>query len=100
MFELENESDFRTNVGNVCGRDLAEDLMCHSFYMDTYYQLPEEKQHQMYLDAEPHLTISDFKGVEKNLETLSAKYSRLEKKLNGLLHYFEENSIPVPEILQ
>ena len=27
---------------------------------DAYYQLSEEKRREMYLLAEPHLTISDF----------------------------------------
>jgi hypothetical protein len=40
--------------------------------MNTYYQLPDEKKKQMYLDAEPHLTLSYCK-VEKNLKVLSAK---------------------------
>lgn len=51
---------FRTTVGNVCGRDYAEALMGHGFYMDTYYQLSDEDKHQKYLSAEPYLTISDF----------------------------------------
>ena len=51
---------FRTTVSNVCGRDYAEALMGHGFYMDTYYQLSEEDKHQKYLSAEPYLTISDF----------------------------------------
>ena len=56
---------FRTVVGNICGRDYTEVLMGHGFYMDTYYQLPDEKKKQMYLDAESDLTISDFESVEK-----------------------------------
>ena len=87
---------FRTNVGNVCGRDYAEALMGHGFYMDTYYQLPDEKKTQMYLDAEPHLTISDTKAVEGNLKDLSAKYQTLESKMNGIMSYLERNSIPIP----
>lgn len=87
---------FRTNVGNICGRDYAEALMGHGFYMDTYYQLPEDKKKQMYLDAEPHLTISDFKEVEKNLKTLSMKYSELESKFNELKLYTKTKSIQVP----
>lgn len=87
---------FRTNVGNVCGRDYAEALMGHGFYMDTYYQLPEEKKTQMYLDAESQLTISDFKEVEKNIKTLSAKNTHLEEKFNDLLAYLRTNSIEVP----
>jgi len=41
----------------------------------------------MYLDAEPQLTISDFKQVEKNIKTLSMKYSELEEKFNELKQY-------------
>lgn len=91
---------FRTTVGNVCGRDYAEALMGHGFYMDTYYQLSEEKKRQMYLDAEPHLTISDFKEVEKNLKTLSMKFSELESKLNEFKQYAMTNSIAVPDSLK
>jgi len=87
---------FRTTVGNVCGRDYAEALMGHGFYMDTYYQLPEDKQRKMYLDAEPYLTISDFEAVEKNIKTLSAKNSQLEEKFNDLLQYLKTNKIEVP----
>ena len=88
---------FRTNVGNVCGRDYAEALMGHGFYMDTYYQLPDDKKTQMYLDAEPHLTISDAKAVEGNFKDLRAKYHTLESKMNGIMSYLEKNSIPVPK---
>ena len=87
---------FRTTVGNVCGRDYAEALMGHGFYMDTYYQLPDEKKKQMYLDAESQLTISDFKEVEKNLKELSVKNTQLEEKFNDLLQYLRTNSIEVP----
>ena len=89
---------FRTTVGNVCGRDYAEALMGHGFYMDTYYQLPDEKKKQMYLDAEPHLTISDFEAVEKNIQTISAKNTQLEEKFNDLLQYLRTNSIEVPNL--
>ena len=88
---------FRTNVGNVCGRDYAEALMGHSFYMDTYYQLPEDKKKQMYLEAEPHLTILDTQAVEQNLKTLSAKHSQLETKVDELMQYLRTNSIEVPK---
>lgn len=91
---------FRTTVGNVCGRDFAEELIGHRFYMDTYYQLTEEKKKQMYLEVEPHLTISDFETVEKNIKELSMKNSRLEEKFNNLLGYFEKNSIVIPEGLK
>lgn len=88
---------FRTTVGNASGRDFAEALIGHQFYMNTYYQLNDEKKREMYLEVEPYLTISDFKTVEKNIKIISAKYSKLEEKFNNLLTYFEEKSIRVPE---
>jgi len=88
---------FRTTVGNVCGRDFAEALIGHRFYMDTYYQLSDEKKYQMYLDAEPHLTISDSKSIENNFKSLSVKYQNLEDKVNDLMQYLRKNSINVPE---
>ena len=91
---------FRTTVGNVCGRDYAEALMGHGFYMDTYYQLPEDKKKQMYLDAEPQLTISDFKAVEKDMKVLSTKYQNLENKIDDLMAYLRTNSIDVPDFLR
>jgi integrase len=91
---------FRTTLGNACGRDYAEALMGHGFYMDTYYQLPEDKTKQMYLDAEAQLTISDFKEVEKNLKTLSMKYSELESKFNELKQYAMTESIKVPDSIK
>lgn len=91
---------FRTTLGNACGRDYAEALMGHGFYMDTYYQLPEEKKKQMYIDAEPHLTISDFKAVEKNIKTLSLQYSELEAKFNEFKQYAMTENIPVPDHLK
>lgn len=91
---------FRTIVGNVCGRDFAEELMGHGFYMDTYYQLSVEKRREMYLLAEPHLTVSDFKAVEKDMKILSTKYQNLENKVDDLMAYLRTNSIEVPEFLK
>jgi len=90
---------FRTTVGNACGRDFAEELMGHGFYMDTYYQVSVEKRQEMYLKAEPYLTISDFKAVEKDMKVLSTKYQNLENKVDDLMAYLRTNSIEVPEFL-
>jgi integrase len=90
---------FRTILGNVCGRDYAEALMGHGFYMDTYYQLPDEKKKQMFLDAEPQLTLSDFESVEKDMKVLSTKYQKLENKVDDLMAYLRTNSIEVPNFL-
>jgi len=88
---------FRTTVGNVCGRDFAESLIGHHFYMDTYYNLSSEKQREMYLKAEPYLTLSDSTKIERSLKEISEKHQELEAKFNGLLQYFKKNSIPVPD---
>lgn len=87
---------FRTTVGNILGRDFAEALIGHQFYMNTYYQLSDEKKREMYLAVEPHLTISDFVTVEKNIKKLSEKNSQLEEKFNDLLQYLRTNKIEVP----
>ena len=90
---------FRTTVGNAVGRDFAEALMGHGFYMDTYYQLPEEKKREMFLEAEPYLTISDFKTIETNLRNLSSTHSALENKVNGLIKYLINQSVHIPDNL-
>ena len=87
---------FRTTVGNASGRDFAEALIGHQFYMNTYYQLNDEKKREMYLEVEPCLTISDFKTVEKNIKRLSEKNTQLEEKFNDLLQYLRTNKIEVP----
>ena len=90
---------FRTTVGNVCGRDFSEALLGHAFYMDTYYILSDDQKRQMYLDAEPHLTVSDFKSVEKNLQALSTKHQNLANKVEDLMECLKNNSISVPDFL-
>lgn len=92
---------FRTTVGNVCGRDFSEALMGHGFYMDTYYQLDEIKKQEMYLNAEPHLTFSDFKEVENKMATLTVKCNELEQTVLGLKQYIQTKSIEPPtELIQ
>ena len=44
----------RTAVGNVCGRDFAEALIGHGFYMDTCYVLSDAQKQELYLKAEPN----------------------------------------------
>ena len=50
----------------------------------------------MFLEVEPHLTISDFEVVEKNMKVLSVKNSQLEEKFNDPLAYLRTNKIEVP----
>jgi integrase len=91
---------FRTIVGDTCGRDFAEEMIGHRFYMDTYYQLSTEKRREMYLKAEPFLTVSDYKAVENNMKSLSVKYKNLESKVDDLMSYLRTNSIEVPDFLK
>lgn len=91
---------FRTIVGDTCGRDFAEEMIGHRFYMDTYYQLSTEKRREMYLKAEPFLTVSDYKAVENNMKSLSVKYKNLESKVDDLMSYLRTNSIEVPDFLR
>jgi hypothetical protein len=65
-------------VGNAVGRDFAEALMGHRFYLDTYYQLPEDKKREMYLKVEPSLTLSDYTDIEKKIQENMALYNDVE----------------------
>jgi integrase len=87
---------FRTVVGNKVGRDFAEAIIGHGFYMDTYYQLSDEKKKEMYLEVESLLTISDFKSVESNMKQINDKYQNLEMKFDNLMSYLSKNSISIP----
>lgn len=86
---------FRTTVGNVCGRDFAEALIGHGFYMDTYYVLSEEQKKELYLKAEPYLTISDFKTVESNIKNITERCMTLEQQVSELKQYIKSNKIEV-----
>jgi hypothetical protein len=86
---------FRTTVGNVCGRDFAEAVIGHGFYMDTYYNLSSDEKRTLYIKAEPSLTISDFTKVEKDLISISETQRQILEKIAAL----EKNSIQVPSQL-
>ena len=68
--------------------------------MDTYYQLTPEQKLELYLKAEPQLTILDSKSIETNLRVLSKKHSNLEDKVNNLMQYIHTNSIEIPDYLR
>ena len=91
---------FRTVVGNAVGRDYAEALMGHHFYLDTYYQLPDQEKLSMYLQAEPFLTISDFSAIKKELKNQKQIHEEIIKKQLELDRLLEDNHIEVPQILQ
>lgn len=69
---------FRTAVGDAVSRDFAEALAGHRFYMDTYYLLSEDKKKENYMKAESHLTISDYRDIEKRLVKTVEKQKEFE----------------------
>jgi integrase len=91
---------FRTVVGDAVGRDFAEALMGHHFYLDTYYNLPQEKRRETYLKAEPYLTISDFEKIERNLNVISEKQNKIEEDYVTVMQLLKNNSLQVPKSLE
>lgn len=91
---------FRTVVGNVVGRDYAEALMGHHFYLDTYYNLPDDKKREMYLEAEPSLTIANYVSIEKDLISVKKKQEEIESKYLDLIKLLKEEHVDFPKILE
>ena len=91
---------FRTVVGNAVGRDYSEALMGHHFYLDTYYNLPEEKKREMYLQAEPFLTISDYVQIEKDLRSVKQRQKQIEEKQLDLILLINDEHVKLPASLQ
>ena len=89
---------FRTVVGNACGRDFAEAIIGHKFYLSTYYNLSEAQKRELYLKAEPYLTISDYSKVDKTLQEMSDRQKELEYKVTRFEEYLKNNSIPTPNL--
>lgn len=91
---------FRTVMGNAVGRDYAEALMGHHFYLDTYYNLPEEKKREMYLQAEPFLTISDYAQIEKDLRNVKQRQKQIDEKQLDLIQLIQDEHVKLPASLQ
>lgn len=91
---------FRTTVGDVSGRDFAEALMGHHFYLDTYYQLSEDKKRELYLKAEAHLTIADFVDIEKKLTQTMEKQKEFEYNQAIFMKIISERLQVPPEFLK
>lgn len=89
----------RTIIGDAVGRDFAEALLGHGFYMDTYYSQSKEKRREMYLQAEPHLTISDFVQIEKSMFNLLMFYILrvYEQETKKVIYFINiKNSVELP----
>lgn len=85
---------FYTVVSDVCGQNFAHALMGHHDYLDTYYNLPEQKRRETYLKAEPYLTISDVTKFEKNMLAISEKQKEIESEYYFIKSLFEKNNLP------
>lgn|SRR2546428_4139945 len=88
---------FRTVVGNACGRDFAEAMIGHKFYLSTYYNLSEAQKKELYLKAEPYLTISDYTRVEQTIQDLSERCKELEAWKSKIEQYASNNNVPIPQ---
>jgi integrase len=96
---------FRTVAGDATNRDFVEALMGHHFYLDTYYLQSEEKRKELYLKAEPYLTISDFVQIEKDLVKMTEKQKQIEENHLFLKRFIDKHFVDAPstkkdEILQ
>ena len=90
---------FKTQVTTAQQSDFAEALMGHKSIKLDYYKQSKEDRMKTYLKLESHLTVSDHKTVEKNLEKISIKHAQLESKVDELMKYLSSNSIRIPENL-
>ncbi|MCH7969005.1 MAG: tyrosine-type recombinase/integrase [Thaumarchaeota archaeon] len=91
---------FRTVVGNAVGRDYAEALIGHHFYLDTYYNLPNDKKRELYLKAEPHLTISDFTKIERDLLSVTERQKEIEESHLELIRLMKQDHVTFPKALE
>lgn len=91
---------FYTTVSDVCGQNFAHALMGHHDYLDTYYNLPEQKRREMYLKAEPYLTISDVTKFEKDLAVISQKQKQIEEEHSAFREFLGRNGLDLPKLVQ
>ncbi len=91
---------FYTAVSNVSGSDYAHALLGHHEYLDTYYTLSKKEQIRLYRNAEPHLTISDFSKIEKNLENIQNKQTDIVEKYENFERYLRQKDPAFLEFLK
>ncbi|HJU13554.1 MAG TPA: hypothetical protein VJ792_03775 [Candidatus Nitrosotalea sp.] len=83
-------------VGNSCGRDFAEALIGHKFYLSTYYNLSDAQKKELYLKAEQYLTISDYSRIEQTIQDLTEQCKELQAWKTSFEQYAKEYNIPYP----
>ncbi len=54
----------------------------------------------MYLKAEPHLTISDFTKVERDLISVQERQNEIEKDHLELIRIIKKRHIDMPKIIE
>lgn len=91
---------FYTALSNVVGSNYAHALMGHHEYLDTYYNLPDEKKRELYLKAEPDLTISDFAKIEKDLISVKKKQEEIEESHIELIRLMKQDHVTFPKALE
>ncbi len=91
---------FYTTLINDVGSNYAHALMGHHEYLDTYYNLPDKKKRELYLKAEPFLTISDFTKVERDLLSVSEKQNEIEKDHLELIRIIKQGKLDMPKIVK
>jgi len=91
---------FYTEVSNASGSDYAHALLGHHEYLDTYYTLSKKEQVRLYTNAEPHLTISDYTTIEKNLETMQNKQTDILEKYDAFERYLRQKDPAFLEFLK
>ena len=84
---------FYTTVSNSVNGDFANALLGHHFYLDTYYNMPEQKRKELYIKGEPYLTISDFTKIEKDLNKISERQTNLEEEHDTMLQFLRQFAI-------
>jgi len=56
---------FRTYAGHHINRDYADSFIGHRFYLSEYENMPEEERKKIFLQLEPHMTLTGSK-VQKH----------------------------------
>ena len=82
-------SYFKTQVTDAHESDYAEAMMGHSSIKLTYYRQNAKARAETYLKVEPHLVISDFSQVQKNIESLEQRLKEAEIQLAMAKQYQE-----------
>ena len=91
---------FYTQLSNVVGSNYAHALMGHHEYLDTYYNLPENEKRELYLKAEPYLTISDYSKIEKELFSVRQRQKEIEESHLELLKLLKDGQLTIPKQLE